>query len=86
MKIRLLKHPHKEFYQCTTEFRLEMESDLTFVDGELVFRYYGVDPKIIYAIYNFSFLLFVYFLPLACIICGFLAIISAVKRYLALFC
>ena len=82
MTIRLLKHPHREFYQCTTEFRLEMESDLTFVDGELVFRFHGADPQVIYAIYNFSFLLFVYFLPLACIVSGFLAILSAVKRKL----
>ena len=85
MIIRLLKHPHKDFYQCTTEFRLEMESNLTFVDGELVFRFYGTDPKIIYALYNFSFLLFVYFLPLACIVCGFLAILSAVKRKFLIF-
>ena len=85
MITRLLKHPHKDFYQCTTEFRLEMESSLTFVEGELVFSFYGADPKIIYAIYNFSFLLFVYFLPLACIVCGFLAILSAVKRKLLIF-
>ena len=57
-----------------------MESNLTFVDGELVFRFHGADPQVIYAIYNFSFLAFVYFLPLACIVCGFLAILSAVKR------
>ena len=83
--IRLLKHPHNDFYQCTTLFRLEMESNLTFVEGEPVFRFYGTDPKIIYAAYNFSFLLFVYFLPLACIVCGFLGIFAAVKRKLLIF-
>lgn len=57
-----------------------MASDLYIEDGEVVFRWYGTDPKIIYAIYNFSFLFFVYFLPLACIVCGFLAILSALKR------
>ena len=77
---RLLKHPHRDFYQCTSELRLEMASDLYIVEGEMVFRWYGTDPKIIYAIYNLSFLFFVYFLPLACIVCGFLAILSVLKR------
>ena len=77
---RLVKHPDTEFYQCSSELRLEMASDLYIEDGEVVFRWHGIDPKIIYAIYNFSFLFFVYFLPLACILCGFLAILSALKR------
>ena len=37
--LRLLKHPDREFYQCTSQFRLEMLSDLYEVDGDLVFRY-----------------------------------------------
>ena len=37
--LRLLKHPDREFYQCTSQFRLEMISDLYEVDGDLVFRY-----------------------------------------------
>ena len=83
---RLLKHPGRNYYQCTLEFRLEMMSELTIVNQTdpttATFNFHGFDPKTIYASYKFSSLFFVYFLPLFCIIFSFVKIVSAILRCL----
>ena len=78
---RKLKHPHLEFYQCTTKNVLESYSDLVVEDGKLSFVFYGLDPIMVYNIYHFSFLFFVYFLPLFCLIISYIIIINLIKRY-----
>ena len=77
---RKLKHPHLEFYQCTTKSVVETYSDLVTEDGKLKLVFYGLDPVRVYNIYHFSFLFFVYFLPLFCLIISYIIIIKLIKR------
>ena len=53
---RKVKHPNREFYQCTPDFFLEMHSNIAIKNKQLFFSFFGIDPKIIDKIYNFSFL------------------------------
>ena len=78
---RKLKHPHLEFYQCTTKMVVETYSDLVMEGDKLKFVFYGFDPVAIYNIYHFSFLFFVYFLPLFCLVISYIIIIKLIKRY-----
>ena len=80
---RLLKHPHREFYQCTSEFKIELMSEFKLIDDKPYFDFYGFDPKTIYGMYNFWFLFFVYFLPLVCIIISYVAIFFTIIRSVA---
>ena len=78
---RKLKNPHLEFYQCTTMMVVETYSELVKEDNKLKFVFYGIDAVVIYNIYHFSFLFFVYFLPLLCLIISYIIIIKLIKRY-----
>ena len=78
---RKLKHPAVEFYQCTTDMVVEEYSDQVVVDGETRFIFLGVDSETIYSIYHFSFLFFVFFFPLTCLIFNYGIIIKMIRRY-----
>ena len=78
---RKLKNPHLEFYQCTTMMVVETYSELVKEDNKLKFVFYGIDAVVVYNIYHFSFLFFVYFLPLLCLIISYIIIIKLIKRY-----
>jgi hypothetical protein len=78
---RKLKHPAVEFYQCTTDMVVEEYSDQVVVDGETRFIFLGVDSETIYSIYHFSFLFFVFFFPLACLIFNYGIVIKMIRRY-----
>ena len=78
---RLVKHPSRDFYQCTSQFRIEMISEITLVGGEPVFNFHGFEPETIYRIYNMSFFIFVFFLPLLIIIISYISIFYQIRRY-----
>ena len=80
MMFRKVKHPDMEFSQCTTDMVLEMHSDMVIQDGEISFLFFGINPHIIYSFYHFSFLFFVYFLPLLVILINFMVILNIIKR------
>ena len=77
---RQVKHPNMEFYQCTSDMVVEMNSDLVITNGEPRFIFFGIDPEVIYTVYHFSFLFFVYFFPLLCVLISYAAIINIIKR------
>ena len=77
---RKLKHPYLEFYQCTTKGVVEAYSDIVAENGKRKYSFYGLDPVKVYNIYHFSFLFFVYFLPLFCLVISYVIIIKLIKR------
>ena len=77
---RKVKHPKMDFYQCTPIMFLETYSHIVIKDNRISFSFYGIDPKIIYTFYHFSFLFFVYFLPLTIMIISFTSIIRMLRR------
>ena len=77
---RKVKHPNKEFHQCTSEMVIEMNSKVSVHNGKLVFDFFGLNIQLIYLLYHFSFLLFVYFLPLLCIIISYACITKVIQR------
>ena len=77
---RKVKHPNIDFCQCTSDLILEMHSEIIIKNGEPTFLFFGIDPEIIYSVYQFSFLFFVYFLPLFCIIISYVVIIRLMRR------
>jgi hypothetical protein len=62
---------------------VEEYSDQVVVDGETKFILLGVDSETIYSIYHFSFLFFVFFFPLTCLIVNYGIIIKMIRRYLS---
>lgn len=80
MMFRKLKHPTMEFHQCTTTMVIESYSDIVIENGQAHIRFYGIDPSILYQLYSGSFLFFVYFFPLFCLIISYTIIIIIVKR------
>ena len=81
MMFRKLKHPTMEFHQCTTTMVIESYSDIVIENGQAHIRFYGIDPSILYQLYSGSFLFFVYFFPLFCLIISYTIIIIIVKRF-----
>ena len=80
LMFRKLKHPSLEFYQCTTNMVIESYSDIVIENSQAKIRFYGIDPSILYALYSGSFLFFVYFFPLFCLIISYTIIIIIIKR------
>ena len=78
---RKVKHPNIDFCQCTSDLILEMNSEIIIKNGEPTFLFFGIDPEILYSVYQFSFLFFVYFLPLFCIIISYVVIIRLMRRW-----
>ena len=56
---RQVKHPNMEFYQCTSEMVVEMNSKMVIENGKAKFTFFGIDSEVIYTVYHFSFLFFV---------------------------
>ena len=77
---RQVKHPNMEFYQCTSDMVVEMNSKMVIEKGKPKFTFFGIDSEVIYTVYHFSFLFFVYFLPLICILISYMVIINIIKR------
>ena len=78
---RKLKHPDMEFYQCTTTMAIEDFSHEVVVDGQSKLIFLGLEPVTIYKLYHFSFILFVFFLPLAVLMVNYIIIIRIIIRY-----
>ena len=76
----VVKRPYRDFYQCTSDLVFEMNSDLVMFGYKPTFLYFGIDPKILYKIYNFYFLFFVYFFPLFCILVSYASIFILIRR------
>ena len=77
---RKAKHPYMEFYQCTTNMVIKSYSELV-VEGEKAFYLLcGIDSDTLYTIYHLSFLIFVYFLPLCCLLVSYIFIIHLIRR------
>ena len=85
LMFRKLKHPMLEFYQCTTNMVVETYSEMVLENGQHKLKFFGFDPTFIYKIYNGSFLFFVYFFPLFCLIISYTIIIILIKRYQRVF-
>ena len=77
---RVVKHPHRDFYQCTSHLVFEMNSDVVLSGDKPTFLFFGMDPQILYKIYNFYFLFFVYFFPLFCILISYASIFILIRR------
>ena len=80
MMFRKVKHPNLEFYQCTTNMAIENYSVLVVQGDKALYLFHGIDTDIIYMIYHLSFLIFVYFLPLCCLIISYIFIIYRLSR------
>ena len=82
LMFRKLKHPSLDFHQCTTNLVIETYSELIFDEnGRAKMKFYGIDPSILYKLYSGSFLFFVYFFPLFCLIISYTIIIILIKRF-----
>ena len=81
LMFRVVKHPYRDFYQCTSDLVFEMNSDLVMAGDKPTFLFFGIDPKILYKIYNFYFLFFVYFFPLFCILVSYASIFILIRRW-----
>ena len=79
---RVLKHPDKEFYQCTTTLVVEEYADVVVDDDQTKFVLLGMDSSTIYIIYHLSFLFFVFFFPLTFLIITHIVIIKLIQRCL----
>ena len=77
---RKLKHPYMEFYQCTTNMVIESYSELVVEGDKAFYLFYGMDSDTLYMIYHLSFLIFVYFLPLCCLVVSYIFIIHLIRR------
>ena len=77
---RVVKHPYRDFYQCTSDLVFEMNSDLVMSGDKPTFLFFGIDPKILYKIYNFYFLFFVYFFPLFYILISYGSIFILIRN------
>ena len=77
---RKLKHPSLEFYQCTPDMVIETYSTLVFENGQEQIKFYGINPATLYKLYSASFLFFVYFFPLFCLLISYSIIIILIKR------
>ena len=81
MMFRKLKHPYLEYHQCTQKMVIESYSDIVVENGHEKYKFYGIDPSILYQLYSGSFLFFVYFFPLFCLIISYTIIIISIKRF-----
>jgi hypothetical protein len=77
-KERKAKHPYMEFYQCTTNMVIESYSELVVEGGRALYLFHGMDSDTLYMIYHLSFLVFVYFLPLCCLLVSYIFIFLSV--------
>ena len=77
---RKVKHPYLEFCQCTTNMAIENYSVLVVKGDKALYLFHGIDTDTIYMIYNLSFLIFVYFLPLCCLIISYIFIFCLIRR------
>ena len=80
LMFRKLKHPSLDFHQCTTNMVIETYSEVVFEDQQAKLKFYGIDPSVLYKLYSGSFLFFVYFFPLFCLIISYTIIIILIKR------
>ena len=77
-----MKHPYLEFYQCTNNMVIESYSQLVVEGDNAFFLFYGFDPDTVYMMYDLSFLVFVYFLPLFFLLVSYIFIIYNIRsRY-----
>ena len=81
LMFRKLKHPSLDFHQCTTNMVIETYSEVVFENQQAKMKFYGIDPSILYKLYSGSFLFFVYFFPLFCLIISYTIIIILIKRF-----
>ena len=77
---RKMKHPYLEFYQCTTNMVIESYSQLVVEGDKAMYLFFGVDSDTVYLLYHLSFLIFVYFLPLSCLLVSYSFIIYLIRR------
>ena len=80
LMFRKMKHPNLEFYQCTTNMVIESYSELVVEGDKAFYLFYGMDSDTLYMIYHLSFLIFVYFLPLCCLVVSYIFIIHLIRR------
>ena len=77
---RKMKHPYLEFYQCTNKMVVENYSHLVVEGDKARYFFFGIDSDTVYMIYHLSFLLFVYFMPLFCLLVSYIFIIHLIRR------
>jgi hypothetical protein len=80
LMFRKMKHPNLEFYQCTTKMVIENYSTMVMEGDEATYFFFGIDSDTVYKIYHLSFLLFVYFLPLCCLLVSYIFIVHLIRR------
>ena len=80
LMFRKMKHPHLEFYQCTTNMVIENISTVVMDGAKATYFFFGIDSDTVYMIYHLSFLVFVYFLPLCCLLVSYIFIIHLIRR------
>ena len=80
MLFRKMKHPDMEFYQCTTKMVIENISTVVMDGDKAKYYFFGIESDIVYKIYHLSFLVFVYFLPLCCLLVSYIFIIHFIRR------
>ena len=56
------------------------DKDVVMEGDEATYFFFGIDSDTVYKIYNLSFLLFVYFLPLCCLLVSYIFIIHLIRR------
>ena len=80
LMFRKMKHPNLEFYQCTTNMVIENYSTVVMDDDKATYFFFGIHSDTVYMIYHLSFLVFVYFLPLCCLLVSYIFIIHLIRR------
>ena len=81
-QIRLLKHPAKEYYQCTTIHFFENLSDIVKEGNSTELRLYGLTPDQWEDTYHTVFNSQIFFIPLVIIVSSYVKIFLILSRYM----
>ena len=81
-QIRLLKHPAKEYYQCTTIHFFENLSDIVKEGNSTELRLYGLTPDQWEDTYHTVFNSQIFFIPLVIIVASYVKIFLILSRYM----
>ena len=81
-EIRLLKHPAKEYYQCTTINFFENLSQIVKEGNSTELRLYGLTPDQWEDTYHTVFNSQIFFIPLVIIVLSYVKIFLILTRYM----
>ena len=59
---------------------IESYSESVVEENKVIYLFFGVNSDTVYLIYNLSFLIFVYFFPLACLLISYIFIIYLIRK------